>query len=190
PPAAQTGVILANAAHWQLGISVAVPAGIQAGRLWLARYDRMTATGGIVPGVTYVDDHAALPAMAIVAIAAVLVALLSVYTAWKGNWRISIIATRTLIVLGGVSIIAYPAMIQQFHDRPSQQSRESDAIPDNLPAARDAFDCAEIHLTPYEPTPRGAKRAPRMHAASAAFTRLLHPILVSDTFRQLQQVRP
>ena len=35
----------------------------------------ITATGGIVPGVTYVDDRAALPAMAIVAIAAVLVAL-------------------------------------------------------------------------------------------------------------------
>src|SRR5699024_4920538 len=99
-PGAPRGALLTRTAPWQLGIAVAVLGVTPAGRLWLARYDRMTATGGIVPGVTYVDDHAALPAMAIVAIAAVLVALLFVYTAWKGNWRISIIATLTLIVLG------------------------------------------------------------------------------------------
>src|SRR5690625_1721297 len=189
-PGEQRGVILTKTAQWQLGITVAVLVVIQAGRLWLARYDRMTATGGIVPGVTYVDDHAALPAMAIVAIAAVLVALLFVYTAWTGNWRISIIATLTLIVLGGVSIIAYPAMIQQFQVNPSQQSLESDYIQNNIDATRDAFDFDDIEVTPYEPSTSSEKGALRKDAETAASIRLLDPNLVSDTFRQLQQVRP
>ena len=189
-PGEQKGIILTKAAQWQLGITVAVLVIVQAGRLWLSRYDRMTAAGGIVPGVTYVDDHAALPAMAIVAIAAVLVALLFVYTAWKGNWRISIIATLTLIVLGGVSIIAYPALLQQFQVNPSQQSKESDYIQHNIDATRDAFDFDDIEVTPYEPSTSGKKGDLRKDAETAASIRLLDPNLVSDTFRQLQQVRP
>ncbi len=189
-PGEQRGVILTKTAQWQLGITVAVLILAQAGRLWLARYDRLTAAGGIVPGVTYVDDRAALPAMAIVAIAAVLVALLFVYTAWKGNWRISIIATLTLIVLGGVSIIGYPALIQQFQVNPSQQSLESKYIQHNIDATRDAFDFDDIEVTPYEPSTTGEKGALRKDAETAASIRLLDPNLVSDTFRQLQQVRP
>ncbi|MGO1907571.1 MAG: UPF0182 family membrane protein [Brevibacterium linens] len=189
-PGEQKGVILTKAAQWQLGITVAVLIIVQAGRLWLSRYDRMTAAGGIVPGVTYVDDHAALPAMAIVAIAAVLVALLFVYTAWKGNWRISIIATLTLIVLGGVSIIAYPALLQQFQVNPSQQSKESEYIQHNIDATREAFDFDDIDVTPYSPSTSGKKGDLRKDAETAASIRLLDPNLVSDTFRQLQQVRP
>ncbi|WP_313420498.1 UPF0182 family membrane protein [Brevibacterium casei] len=189
-PGEQRGIVLTKTAQWQIGITVAVLVLVQAGRLWLSRYDRLTATGGIVPGVTYVDDRAALPAMAIVAIAAVLVALLFVYTAWKGNWRISIIATLTLLVLGGVSIIAYPALVQQFQVNPSQQSLESEYIQRNIDATREAFDCDDIEVTPYEPSTSGEKGALREDAETAASIRLLDPNLVSDTFRQLQQVRP
>ncbi|SMX80267.1 UPF0182 family protein [Brevibacterium antiquum] len=189
-PGEQKGVVLTKTAQWQLGITVAVLILVQAGRLWLARYERLTATGGIVPGVTYTDDRAALPAMAIVAIAAVLVAFLFVYTAWKGNWRISLIATATLIVLGGISIIAYPAMVQQFQVSPSQQSLESEYIQHNIDATRDAFDFNDIDVTPYEPSTSGEKGALRADAETAASIRLLDPNLVSDTFRQLQQVRP
>ena len=189
-PGEQKGIILTKAAQWQLGITVAVLVMVQAGRLWLSRYDRMTAAGGIVPGVTYVDDRAALPAMAIVAIAAVLVALLFVYTAWKGNWQISIIATLTLIVLGGVSIIAYPALLQQFQVNPSQQSKESEYIQHNIDATREAFDFDDIEVTPYSPSTSGKKGDLRKDAETAASIRLLDPNLVSDTFRQLQQVRP
>lgn len=189
-PGEQRGIVLTKTAQWQIGITVAVLVLIQAGRLWLSRYDRLTATGGIVPGVTYVDDRAALPAMAIVAIAAVLVALLFVYTAWKGNWRISIIATLTLLVLGGVSIIAYPALVQQFQVNPSQQSLESEYIQRNIDATREAFDFDDIEVTPYEPSTSGEKGALREDAETAASIRLLDPNLVSDTFRQLQQVRP
>ncbi|WP_260848001.1 UPF0182 family protein [Brevibacterium aurantiacum] len=189
-PGEQKGVILTKTAQWQLGITVGVLVLVQAGRLWLARYERLTATGGIVPGVTYTDDRAALPAMAIVAIAAVLVAFLFVYTAWKGNWRISLIATATLIVLGGISIIAYPAMVQQFQVSPSQQSLESEYIQHNIDATRDGFDFDDIDVTPYEPSTSGEKGALRADAETAASIRLLDPNLVSDTFRQLQQVRP
>ncbi|WP_226831113.1 MULTISPECIES: UPF0182 family protein [unclassified Brevibacterium] len=189
-PGEQKGVILTKTAQWQLGITVAALVLVQAGRLWLARYERLTSTGGIVPGVTFTDDRAALPAMAIVAIAAVLVALLFVYTAWKGNWRISLIATATLIVLGGISIIAYPAMVQQFQVAPSQQSLESEYIQHNIDATRDAFDFDDVDVTPYEPSTSGEKGALREDAETAASIRLLDPNLVSDTFRQLQQVRP
>ncbi|RBP66318.1 hypothetical protein DFO66_103262 [Brevibacterium sanguinis] len=189
-PGEVRGVILTRTAQWQIGITVALLILVQAGRLWLSRYDRLNATGGIVPGVTYVDDRAALPAMSIVAIAAVLVALLFVYTAWKGNWRISLIATATLIVLGGVSIVAYPAMVQQFQVNPSQQSLESEYIQRNIDATREAFDFSDIEVTPYEPSTSGERGALREDAETAASIRLLDPNLVSDTFRQLQQVRP
>ncbi len=189
-PGEPKGVILTKTAQWQIGITVALLVLIQAGRLWLSRYDRLNSTGGIVPGVTYVDDRAALPAMAIVAIAAVIVALLFVYTAWKGNWRISLIATATLIVLGGVSIVAYPAMVQQFQVNPSQQSLESEYIQRNIDATREAFDFSDIDVTAYDPSTSGERGALREDAETAASIRLLDPNLVSDTFRQLQQVRP
>src|SRR5699024_11495865 len=86
--------------------------------------------------------------------------------------------------------IAYPAMIQQFQVNPSQQSLESDYIQNNIDATRDAFDFDDIEVTPYEPSTSGEKGALRKDAETAASIRLLDPNLVSDTFRQLQQVRP
>src|SRR5699024_10263977 len=125
-----------------------------------------------------------------VAIAAVLVALLFVYTAWKGNWRISIIATLTLIVLGGVSIIAYPAMIQQFQVNPSQQSLESDYIQNNIDATRDAFDFDDIEVTPDGTSPSGEDGALRGHAETAAALRPRAPTLGPDPLREPQAAPP
>ena len=84
----------------------------------------------------------------------------------------------------------YPALIQQFQVNPSQQSLEADYIQHNIDATRDAFDFDDIDVTPYEPSTSGKKGDLRKDAETAASIRLLDPNLVSDTFRQLQQVRP
>ncbi|RAD77282.1 UPF0182 family protein, partial [Burkholderia multivorans] len=76
----QRGIVLTKTAQWQIGITVAVLVLVHRIDDFAGSAELITATGGIALGEVDGDDRAALPAMAILAIAAVLVALPFVYT--------------------------------------------------------------------------------------------------------------
>ncbi|WP_410980835.1 UPF0182 family protein, partial [Bacillus subtilis] len=144
---------------------------------------------GLVTGATYTDANAALPAILIVAIAALLVAALVFSTAFFKTFRLTAISLGMLVVLGAVAIIGFPAAMQQFQVNPSQQSLEAEYINRHLEATRTAYGIDDVEVIPYTPSTEGESGALRQDAVTAASVRLLDPNLVSDTFRQLQQTR-
>ncbi|MCI2265673.1 UPF0182 family protein [Sediminivirga luteola] len=183
------GFSLTKGAQVQIGVLVAVLVIVQGLRMWFQRYAILTDSTGIVAGATYTDVNARIPALTIVAIAAGIVALLFIAAAATGRWRFPVVATGVLVVLSLVALLAYPYGIEQFRVQPSQQSMEREYIERNIEATRTAYGIDDVEVSPYQPTAAGEPGALREDAVTAASIRLLDPNLVSDSFRQLQQIR-
>ncbi|GAA2002424.1 UPF0182 family protein [Brevibacterium samyangense] len=188
-PGEERGIELTKAARIQLALAAAVLVLVQAGRIFVMRYTNLTNDTGIVTGVTYTADHVTLPALLIVSVAAVIVALVVAANAVANTWKLSLVSVAMLAVLGAISIVGMPIAIQQFQVQPSEQSLEAEYIGRNIEATRQAYGIDDVEVIPYTPTTEGESGALREDAQTAASIRLLDPNLVSDTFRQLQQQR-
>ncbi|WP_349829513.1 UPF0182 family membrane protein [Brevibacterium litoralis] len=188
-PGEHKGIEFTRAAQVQLAITAAVLVLVQAGRIFLARFGALTDSTGIVTGVTYTGDKVTQPALLIIAVAAVVVAGIVAANAFARTWKLSIISVVMLAVLGAISVIGMPMVVQQFQVQPSEQSLEADYIQRNIEATKDAYGIDEVETISYSPETQGQTGALREDAETAASIRLLDPNLVSDTFRQLQQQR-
>ncbi|NAZ85018.1 UPF0182 family membrane protein [Kineococcus indalonis] len=161
---------------------------------WLDRYEIMVSESGNiniadVVGPSYTDVHAVLPAKAILAIVAVVVALLFVAAAAGTSWRLPAIGTGLLVVsaiaVGGV----YPWAVQRFQVTPNRQALEAEYVDRNIRATRDAYDVADTETTDYQPDTSVSPGQLREDADTIPGVRLLDPNVVSDAFRQTQGQR-
>ncbi|GAA4284061.1 UPF0182 family protein [Brevibacterium daeguense] len=188
-PGEERGIHLTRTAQIQLAVTAAVLLLIQAARLFILRYENLTNSGGIVTGATYTSANITLPAMLVVSLAAVAVAVLFAANAFVDIWRLSVVSVIMLVVLGAISIIGLPAAVQQFQVQPSEQNLENEYIQRNIDGTQRAYGIDDVEIIPYQPSTEGEPGALREDAETAASIRLLDPLLVSDTFRQLQQQR-
>lgn len=176
-----------RAARLQIGVTVAIVLVLVALNYWLSRYHEVTDASGLVTGVTYTDDNAVLPARAILAVAAAIIAVLFTVAAVVGKWRVPLIGTALLvisaIVLGGI----YPWIVQRFQVRPSEQGLERPYIQRNIQATRAAYGLDRIEVTNYNARTNAERGALRQDAQTTASIRLMDPNLISDAFSQLQQ---
>lgn len=179
-----------KAARVHLATIAGLLALLQGVSYYLDRYTTVVnGNAAFVQGAGYTDVHAVIPARLFLAIIAVLVALLFFSTIATGNWRIPLGGIGLLvifaIIIGGV----YPAIIQRFQVKPSEQARESRYIQRNIDATTAAFGLEGVQTKPYTPETQGQQGALAADATTAASIRLLDPAIVSPTFRQQQQVR-
>ena len=159
---------------------------------WLDRYSLTTASHRLAndfTGMTYTDVNAVLPAKMFLAIAAVAVGLLFVASIWTRSWRLPAIGVSLLLIcaiaVGGL----YPAAVQRFQVRPSEQTREAPFIERNIKATRTAYGLAAAKVQDYNAQTTATSGQLRDDAETVPGIRLLDPALVSDAFRQLEQVR-
>lgn len=188
-PSQQRHIALSMAARVQLSVLAGIFIALQAVRFWLNRYGTLSDSGGLITGASYSDVNASIPAHSMLAIAAAIVALLFIISAVWGRWRLPVIGTALLIVMSIVAGGIYPWAIQRFQVKPSEQSLESKYIERNIKATRAAYGIDKIEASKYNPTPTGKPGALRKDAETTASIRLLDPNLVSDSFRQLQQIK-
>ncbi|WP_149204338.1 UPF0182 family protein [Actinotalea subterranea] len=179
-----------SAARIQLGITAAVIMLLIGANYWLDRYSLLTNSAERIEGIQgalYADVNAVLPSKAILTGVAVLVAVLFVIAAFRGNWRLPAIGVGLMVVsaiaIGGI----YPAIVQRFQVVPNAQELEAEYIQRNIDATRAAFDLEDVEITPYDAALEAEEGALREDAETAASIRLLDPAIVSPSFRQLQQ---
>nr|WP_244954146.1 UPF0182 family protein [Spelaeicoccus albus] len=188
-PSQQRQIAFSTAARVQLSVLVGVFILLQAIRFWLNRYGTLFDSGGLITGAGYSDVNASIPAHSMLAIAAVIVGLLFIVSAVWGRWRLPVIGTALLIVMSIVAGGIYPWAIQRFQVKPSEQSLESTYIKRNIDATRAAYGIDAVKTSKYNPSPTGKPGALRKDTETTASIRLLDPNLVSDSFRQLQQIK-
>lgn len=182
-------VRITRSARIQLAVTGAIYVGLQAVSLWLDQYLTVTDSTGLITGATYADVNARIPALAILAISAGIVAIFFLVTAVISRWRLPLIGTALLIVASFIGGSAYPGIVQNFQVNPSQQSLETPFIRENIDATRQAYGVADVEKVPYEVTTDAERGALREDAQTTANIRIIDPALISPTFRQLEQVR-
>lgn len=175
----------------QLGIIGVLYFAVQAVNLWLQQYDTLVAQGGgfLAFGAGFTEVNATIPARAIMAGIALLVALLFLVTAIVGRWRLAVVGTALYIVSGLVLGLGYPALIQRFQVDPSARTLEADYIQRNIEATRDAYGISDVVEINYEASTDTSAGALRADAETTANIRIIDPALVTDAFSQLEQFR-
>ena len=175
----------------QLGIIGVIYFVVQAVNLWLQQYVTLVSpSGGFLPfGAGFTEASATIPARAIMAGIASVVALLFLVTAIIGRWRLAVIGTALYIISGLVLGLGYPAIIQRFQVDPSARTLEADYIQRNIEATRDAYGISDVVEIAYEASTDTSAGALRADAETTANIRIIDPALVTDAFAQLEQFR-
>ena len=175
----------------QLGVLGVLYFLVQALNLWLQQYEALvTASSGFLAfGAGFTEVTATIPARAIMAAIAVLVAVLFLVTAILGRWRLAVVGTALYIVSGLVLGLAYPGLIQRFQVDPSARTLEAQFIERNIDATRDAYGVSDIVEINYQASTDTSAGALRADAETTANIRIIDPALVTDAFAQLEQFR-
>ena len=176
-------------ARWQLSVTIAVYLALQAASLWLDQYGTVTSTNSLFTGASYTDVNAVIPALQIMALISILVAVLFLVTAVIGQWRFSIMATALLVVSSVVLGGLYPWIVQTFQVVPNERTLEAPYLQRNIDATRAAYGVDGVQVIEYDAKTQIEQGALRADAQTTASIRILDPALVSDAFRQLEQYR-
>lgn len=189
PTAGEGSPRATTAARRQLSLGAAFILLLIAANYVLDRYSLLSKDGNDFAGAGYTDVNAVMPAKLILAIIAVIVAALFVWSAFRGDWRLPAIGIGLMvvsaIVIGGV----YPAIVQRFQVNPNEQVKETPYIQRNIDATKNAFGLDQVEISQHSATTTTEKGQLREDAETTAQIRILDPNIVSPSFRQLQVVR-
>ena len=181
-----------RAAQTQLAILAGLICVAKAVAYWLDRYELTTASQSLVPGFTglkYVDVHAVLPSKTILTFASLVVALLFFITAARRQWALPLIGLALLVITSIVIGWLYPAVVQYFQVRPTEEQRERPYIQNNIDATRTAYDLNDVEVQEYSGREVAPASVLKDDRGTLKAIRVIDPTIVSPTFRQQQQIR-
>ena len=180
---------IARAAGIQIAVAAFFFVLLEAFSLWLSQYQLLDNASGLYTGATYSDVNATIPGIQIMTWIAVLVAVTFVLASFTGRWRLPVLATGLMIVssmiLGGI----YPWAVQTFQVVPNERTLESEFINRNIAATRYAYGLDGVETVNYNAKTTATADALKADAQTAAQIRIIDPILVSPSFRQLEQYK-
>ncbi|MBE1514316.1 UPF0182 family membrane protein [Nesterenkonia halotolerans] len=181
--------VVETAARWHIAVTAAIFLLLQAVNWWLDRYATLQNQSGNWAGALYTDVNAVIPAQAILAAAAVLVALVFIVTAVTGRWRFSIIGSAMLLITAIIGGGLYPFLVQEYQVQPSERTLEMPYIERNMELTRYAYGLQELEQESYDADSSATEGALAEDAGNTENIRLLDPNLVSAAFGQFQQFR-
>jgi hypothetical protein len=153
---------------------------------WLRIPELLTSPSGVVGGASYVDVHARMPALRVLALAAVLSAGLAAYAIpARRTWPLA--AAAGLYV--AASLLGYAAIVQRFVVAPNEQVRETPYIVHNVAATRAAFALDQVEERELSGEARLTRADLERNAATLANVPLWNDQPLLDTFGQIQEIR-
>jgi hypothetical protein len=186
-----TGPRMTRAVRAQLSLLFGGYLVLKAAAYWLDRFALVTSNRGVVTGPAYTDVHAALPGKFVLIIVALVCAALLFANVFARNARLMYAGLGLMAVSAFVFGIAWPAIVQQFREKPSASVLELPYIGHNIAATRTAFGLAgTVDDTQYPGTQAPLQgSALQAQADDNAQIRLLDPNRLSPTFNVKQQVQ-
>ena len=178
-----------RAARTHLAVLLAVLVLVRAANYWFDRYSLATKDSPLLTGIGYTDAHAVMPTKAILAVAAIMTAGLFVASIWTRSWRLPAVGVALLVITSVVVGTIYPALVQNFKVQPSQKTLERPYIDRSIKATRAAYGIDGVDTSTYQATTKATAGQLRNDAETIPGIRLVDPIVVSPTFKQLQSIK-
>ncbi|PKQ38080.1 MAG: UPF0182 family protein [Actinobacteria bacterium HGW-Actinobacteria-1] len=163
---------------------------VQGFKYWLDIFELSFSPRGQVLGASYTDVHAQIPAYQILIVIAVLSGIaLMINIRFKG-WRLPAVAlgvwVSASILVGGI----YPALIQQFRVSPNEVAAEAPYIERNIAMTRKAFKIEDVTVRAFPAEESLTASAVAGDTDTIKNVRLWDPSIVSQSYQQLQGIRP
>lgn len=127
-----------------LSVLLAGAALIRAANYWLSRFDLTRSTRGVVRGALYTDVNAQLPAINLMILVSIAVAVLLLWNIRQKGWRLPALAVGLWVVVAIVAGTIYPTIIQRFVVQPNVSTRELPFIDRNIQATKAAMGISEV----------------------------------------------
>lgn len=186
---ARRGVFVSRRATRHLGLLAALMLLVLAFGAWLQIPQLLTTTSGVVTGATYADVHARMPALWVLAGAAVVGAVLSVWQAFSAGRLRPILAAVALYLLVSFGGTVYAGIIQRFVVAPNEQVRETPFIVHNIQATRAAFGLDGVAEKPLSGEAHLTRADLERNSATIDNVPLWNDRPLLDTFSQIQEIR-
>ncbi len=170
-------------------INLAIWLGFLAWGFWLSRYKLLLNPGGLVYGATYTDVAVHLPAIWILFVLTLLLAVMMIISRWVNLGKI-IPGTAVLIV--AVLILGrglLPGMVQQFQVDPNELELERPYLENNIEMTRLAFNLHNIRQVEYMADDTLTISDIRNNQDAIDNIRLWDGRLLINTYKQLQEIR-
>jgi uncharacterized protein len=185
-----TGPRMTRAVRAQVSLLLGVYLVLKAFAYWLDRFALATSNRGPVTGPAYTDVHAAIPGKFVLIIVALIAALILFANVFARNSRLMFAGLGLMAFSALIFGVAWPAVIQQFREKPSASVVETKYIGRNITATDQAFGLSnDISVTPYPGVSELTGSALQAQAHTDAQVRLLDPNRLSPTFNVKQQVQ-
>jgi uncharacterized protein len=160
---------------------------------WLDRYGLAVKEGHIgradFTGLAYTDVNAVLLGRSILAIISLICAGLFFANIFRRTWLLPGVGVGGLLIsallIGGI----YPAIVQRFEVKPSEQTKEQPYIKRNIDATRAAYGIDKVNVQTYSATTKASANQLRADSDTTASIRLLDPAIEGPTFKNLQQIK-
>jgi len=156
---------------------------------YLDGYRLLLSDGGLVHGAGYADVKARLPIYRLLAFMTPVAALALAAGVWRGRWRTAIAAPLIVLIVYGVGIKAYPALLQKFKVAPNELALESPFIEHNIRFTRMGYNLDRIETIPFDVDYRLTAADISANDATIKNIRLWDHAPLLRTYSQLQQIR-
>lgn len=117
---------------------------VRAVSYWLSRFDLTRSTRSVVQGATYTDVKAQLPAINLMILVSIAVALLFLWNVRQKGWRLPVLATLMWIIVAVAAGTLYPAIVQRFSVQPNVSTKELPYITRNIAATKLAMGISDV----------------------------------------------
>ena len=140
-------------------------------------------------GAGYADVNARLLTFRILTFITPVAGVVLAVGIWKGAWRLALLQPVLLIVVYGIGIMAYPALLQKFKVAPNELALETPYIENTIKFTRLGYDLDKIETIPFDVDLKLSGADIANNDATIKNIRLWDHAPLLKTYSQLQQIR-
>lgn len=165
-------------------------AGVIALGFWLARYQLLYSTSGVVFGAGYVDVHARLQAYTVMISITLALGAVFVAALWRSGFSLPVITLGLYGTAWMLLSVIYPALQQTLVVEPNELSKEAPYIAHNIELTRQAYGLTTVQTQPFSIAQRLEATQLNQNAATIKNIRLWDYRPLLETYTGLQTLRP
>jgi hypothetical protein len=172
-----------------ISLLLGVLALVRAVDYYFSRFELTFSTRGAVPGATYTDVNAQLPAINLLIVISIAAFALFVVNIWLRGWTMPAIAVALWALVATAVGTIYPAFVQNFQVEPDEARKERPYIERNLEATRSAYDLTDVEVSDFAHSQDLDVGDLVNNAETIRNIRLWDPAILQDTYQRLQEIR-
>lgn len=156
---------------------------------WLARYDLLYSTSGVVFGAGYTDANARLHAYSIMGIVTLIVGLLFIVSLWRRGFSLPVTSIVLYFAIFFVISGVYPWLQQSIIVEPNELDKETPFIAHNLELTRQAYGLTDVQREDFVVEDNLDSAALEQNEGTLNNLRLWDYQTLLSTYQELQSLR-